>query len=440
MGSRNEVASPSSASSSSGSLEMAISGLRERQQQEMENLTLKTEPFKVLKFFILVVVQHVKQSVAYLLAKGGWVMLLSVVAMALGFVLMAIDGPHEKHVQELHQYFLFGLWWIALGIASSIGLGSGLHTFVLYLGPHIALFTIKAMQCGRVDIKSAPYDTIRLKSGPSWLDKDCSEFGPPVFSSLHALRVPLSSILPQVQVEAVLWGIGTAVGELPPYFISKAASLSGSKSDAIEELDASSPEDDGVVSTHLKQIKRWFLSHSQHLNFFTILVLASVPNPLFDLAGIMCGQFGIPFWKFFLATFIGKAIIKTHIQTVFIISVCNNQLLDWIENELIWVLSLIPGFASVLPNLISKLNAMRDKYLAPSPPVPSNMKVKKWDLSFASIWNTVVWLMLINFFFKIVTATAQNFLQKQQEKELLALKDELSESTVSNDQSDQVVQ
>lgn len=39
-----------------------------------------------------------------------------------------------------------------------------------------------------------------------------------------------------------------------------------------------------------------------------------MPNPLFDLAGIMCGQFGIPFWKFFLATLFGKAIIKTHIQ------------------------------------------------------------------------------------------------------------------------------
>ena len=39
-----------------------------------------------------------------------------------------------------------------------------------------------------------------------------------------------------------------------------------------------------------------------------------MPNPLFDLAGIMCGQFGIPFWEFFLATLIGKAIFKTHIQ------------------------------------------------------------------------------------------------------------------------------
>ncbi|RRT73996.1 hypothetical protein GW17_00037397, partial [Ensete ventricosum] len=30
----------------------------------------------------------------------------------------------------------------------------------------------------------------------------------------------------------------------------------------------------------------------------------------------MCGQFGIPFWKFFLATLTGKAIIKAHIQVI----------------------------------------------------------------------------------------------------------------------------
>jgi len=29
-------------------------------------------------------------------------------------------------------------YWIILGILSSIGLGTGLHTFVLYLGPWIA--------------------------------------------------------------------------------------------------------------------------------------------------------------------------------------------------------------------------------------------------------------------------------------------------------------
>ncbi|KAM1171836.1 hypothetical protein TB2_021696 [Malus domestica] len=395
-----------------------VSGIHEKHQEELDNLTLTSQPLRTLKFFILAVVQYVKRSISYLLARGGWLVFLSTVVLSLGILLITIDGPHEKHLEELVKYFQFGLWWVALGVASSIGLGSGLHTFVLYLGPHIAFFTLKAMQCGRVDLKSASYDTIQLKQGPSWLGKNCSDFGPPLFTSLHGLRVPLSSILPQVQLEAVLWGLGTAIGELPPYFISRAASMSGNKV-VMEELDAPSYEGTGFIATRLNQIKRWLLSHSQQLNFFTILVLASVPNPLFDLAGIMCGQFGIPFWKFFLATLIGKAIIKTHLQTVFIISVCNNQLLNWIENELIWVFSLIPGFAAVLPNLIAKIDAAKEKYLTASP--SSNIKVKTWDFSFASIWNSLVWLMLLNFFVKIVNATAQRYLKKQQETELALL-------------------
>ncbi|KAI5573405.1 hypothetical protein POPTR_010G089600v4 [Populus trichocarpa] len=418
--------------SSSQNMDMSIAGLHERHQQELENLTMTGQPFKTLKFFVLAMVQYCKRSVFYLLAKGGWLMLLSTVVAAVGIVLVTIDGPHEKHVEELSNYLRFGLWWIALGVASSIGLGSGLHTFVLYLGPHIALFTIKAMQCGRVDLKSAPYDTIQLKRVPSWLGKDCKEFGDPVFPFSHGLRVPISSILFQVQIEAILWGVGTALGELPPYFISRAARISGSKLDAMEELDASLDENSGIIATRLTAIKHWLLTHSQHLNFFTILVLASVPNPLFDLAGIMCGQFGVPFWKFFAATLIGKAIVKTHIQTIFIISVCNNQLLNWIENELIWVLSLIPGFAPALPHLTAKLHAMKEKYMAPAPPASSDMKVKNWDFSFAGMWNTVVWLMLLNFFFKIVNSTAQSYLKKQQEKEIGALTNSASALTHSD--------
>ncbi|XWS58190.1 hypothetical protein CRYUN_Cryun08bG0013400 [Craigia yunnanensis] len=65
--------------------------------------------------------------------------------------------------------------------------------------------------------------------------------------------------------------------------------------------------------------------------------------------------------------------------------------------------------------------------MSPSPLVSSNIKVKRWDLSLASMWNTVVWLMLLNFFIKIVTATAQNFLKEQQEKELITLSNNSSE-------------
>ncbi|KAJ6791449.1 vacuole membrane protein KMS1 [Iris pallida] len=400
----------------------SISQLREKHRLDLQALTLTTQPLRTSKFFIFATSKYIKHSLVYLLTKGAWFTALTILLVAFGFLLTTVDGPHEKHVQTFLSYSTFVLWWVSLGVASSIGLGSGLHTFVLYLGPHIAFFTIKAVQCGRVDLKTAPYDTIMLKRGPSWLDKDCSAFGPPLYTSVPGslVKVTVSKLLPHVQLEAVLWGIGTALGELPPYFISRAASISGSKLDAVEELDATSSEDDGFLSAFLKKIKRWLLSHSQHMNFLTILILASVPNPLFDLAGIMCGQFGVPFWEFFLATLIGKAIIKTHIQTVFIICVCNNQLLELVENELIWVLGHIPGFSSVLPGIVGKLHMVREKYLSASFPDAafSDGKAKQWNLSFTMLWNTVIWLMLMNFFAKIVTATAQNYLKKQQELEI----------------------
>jgi len=48
--------------------------------------------------------------------------------------------------------------------------------------------------------------------------------------------------------------------------------------------------------------------------------LLQIPNPLFDLAGITCGHFLIPFGTFFGATLIGKAVIKMHIQVWWIIT------------------------------------------------------------------------------------------------------------------------
>ena len=44
-----------------------------------------------------------------------------------------------------------------LGILSSVGLGTGLHTFLLYLGPHIASVTMAAYACGSLDFPQPPY-------------------------------------------------------------------------------------------------------------------------------------------------------------------------------------------------------------------------------------------------------------------------------------------
>lgn len=43
----------------------------------------------------------------------------------------------EGTVALLVDQASFVAYWVTLGVLSSVGLGSGLHTFVLFLGPHI---------------------------------------------------------------------------------------------------------------------------------------------------------------------------------------------------------------------------------------------------------------------------------------------------------------
>lgn len=399
-----------------------ISVLQAEHQKELDELVLTKRPFETLKLFALAIFQYLEQVASYIINRGASFSLLTLLVVALGIMLIMLDGPHEKLVNELRIYFGFIFWWLGLGVASSIGLGSGLHTFVLYLGPHIAFFTLKATKCGRVDLKSALYDTILLNRVPSWIEKDCSEIGPPLyppFMGSERFRTPLHKILPHVQLEAVLWGIGTALGELPPYFLSRAACLSGKKLEDLEKLNAPADES-GTVSVLMMRLKCWFYSKSRHLNFCTILILASVPNPLFDLAGIMCGQLSVSFWRFFTPTMIGKAIIKTHIQTLFIILVCNNQLVEW----LVWILKHIPALSHTSAHFMARLQSLREKF-NDNHVIPSRTsKAEHWNFSFAFMWNTFIWLMLMGFFSKIITETAQGFLKERQRTTINALTSE----------------
>ena len=69
--------------------------------------------------------------------------------------------------------------------------------------------------------------------------------------------------------------------------------------DAVKELDTSPDEVKGYIATRLYQIKRWLLSHSQQLNFFTILVLASVSSKISHLpylSGILTKSWLLIIW------------------------------------------------------------------------------------------------------------------------------------------------
>lgn len=157
--------------------------------------------------------------------------------------------------------FYFCIYWIALGVASSIGLGTGLHTFVLYLGPHIAKVTLAANECSYFP-----------EMYPSkWEFKEfvpCSKPASSKNDSVHFFTIFLNVIL-----EAFLWGAGTAIGELPPYYMAKAAAQAGRSNDEIEELREIEKSE---KKSFMDKVKAFLYEHLKKHGFITVLLCASV--------------------------------------------------------------------------------------------------------------------------------------------------------------------
>lgn len=69
------------------------------------------------------------------------------------FMLLKEDPKSLKIKEDIAWYS----YWVFLGILSSVGLGTGLHTFLLYLGPFIAKVTLAAQECRSVQFPRPPY-------------------------------------------------------------------------------------------------------------------------------------------------------------------------------------------------------------------------------------------------------------------------------------------
>jgi len=159
------------------------------------------------------------------LLEGGKALLkykTSLAAFGLVLVMLVlahfVPGSHQESLVSVEKYLIWCAWWVGLGILSSVGLGTGLHTFLLYLGPHIAAVTMAAYECGTTDFPSPPYPS-QIICPPS----------PDEERAANAIKMTVWAILSKVRVEAFCWGAGTAIGELPPYFMARAARLSGSE-------------------------------------------------------------------------------------------------------------------------------------------------------------------------------------------------------------------
>ena len=71
-------------------------GLREKHQQDLEKLTLTSQPFKTFRLFVAAVFLYLRRSASYLLANGGLFMLFTIVFAVVSALLVTLDGPHVK--------------------------------------------------------------------------------------------------------------------------------------------------------------------------------------------------------------------------------------------------------------------------------------------------------------------------------------------------------
>ena len=249
---------------------------------------------------------------------------------------------------------------------------------MLYLAPHIAKVTLVAYECNAIpQMLPSRWDYRTFADCPSDTATDLSFW----------------DIVRAVQLESFLWGLGTAIGELPPYFISRAARRSGKKPEGFEDFTG-----------FWGMLKRGIYLSVKKYAFVTVLLCASIPNPLFDLAGLLCGHFGVNFWVFFGATFIGKAFFKVHIQMLFTI-------LLFSEKHLETLLTIIQAHFPSLQSSLSHFLANQKKSLH-SPQFPENKALV------AKLWELFILCMVAFFLVSILNSLVQNELvSDRQERE-----------------------
>jgi len=315
-----------------------------KDKEEREAIVLWRQPVNTLYNATLEIITLSISGVKKLKERATAVILTALLGIVC-YLAYTTDGPHSEFIRNSEDTVLWGLYWVWLGVLSSVGLGTGLHTFLLFLGPFIARVTMAAHECGTTDFPEPPYPN----------EINCPDESP------KGTLVSIFAIMSKVRFPAMCWGAGTALGELPPYFMARAARLTGVQDEDDEDLqefqELLESQEKGESTSNLDLMTRGKLfMHDlvQRVGFFGILAAASIPNPLFDLAGITCGHFLVPFWTFFGATLIGKAVIKMHIQKVFIIFLFS-------KHHVAWLLEIIKSIPVIGPLVIEPIEKFFNK-------------------------------------------------------------------------------
>ena len=52
-----------------------------------------------------------------------------------------------------------------------------------------------------------------------------------------------------------------------------------------------------------------------------IFKLAAIPNPLFDIGGLVAGALGMPIWRFLLSVWLGKSLRFALLATIGVMAI-----------------------------------------------------------------------------------------------------------------------
>eukprot|EP01039_Chlorochromonas_danica_P006839 gene6839-7559_t len=323
-----------------------ISDFDQYRREQREQLTIYHHPWQTLRVCFLGFCSLCFHSFRYVLYHQVF-LYLCVPIVILWSLLTTFPGPHSLIMDQIIFIIQYIIWWVGLGILSSIGLGSGLQSGVLFLFPHIFNTCLAAQTCGTLDFDSAsdmwfrstqtlfkcppssPSLSSHSLSDPTWSDHSSYDHHPVTFWGMWK----------KVILVCFLQSAGTAIGEIPPYWMTRAARLA-----ALETSHNSPSSPSSSSSSSLDEIPDELESNSQYSfinyaketmvvflrkhGFWGVLLMASYPNVAFDLCGICCGHFLMPFWSFFLATFIGKAIIRNSYQSFVYVMLCSEEHLE----------------------------------------------------------------------------------------------------------------
>ena len=279
-----------------------------------ENLTLTKRPLDVLRLFSMKASAWARQG-ATAVWEHAHTQTYAVPAIIAFATLKALcaDPRVEASIASIEHAAYLAFFWVGLGIASSVGLGTGLHSGLLFVFPHTFSVVKQIEACGHTNVNPLVFSSPNGASQQSCLS--------PMVEGGEG--VPFWDICWALMPVYFLWGSGTAIGEIPPYAISRAAAEAGKKNAEFEEMTG---ERSGVEA--LNQMKDWMVRFLQSNGFVGVLLMASWPNMAFDLCGVCCGHFRMPFWTFFGATWLGKACFKANFQLMGFVTLFSKTFLD----------------------------------------------------------------------------------------------------------------